>query len=238
MVSLLRTIVKRPLNLLGLDLVRFNPRYSLGEYAYVASLDIKTVIDVGAHTGEFARMIKKILPDATIFSFEPLQEEFKSLQQQMQNGAGFMAFNCAVGDRTETVEIHRSSYAQSSSLRQMTQLHKDAFPVSASHTAETVQVKRLDDVLSEFELKREILIKIDVQGYEDKVIAGAPQTIDKAKAMIVEVSFTELYEGQPLFETVFEMLSAKGFKYMGNLYQLLSPIDGAPLQADALFVRA
>src|SRR5829696_5341085 len=235
--QLLRTIVKRPLNLLGLDLVRFNPRYSLGEYAYVASLDIRTVIDVGAHTGEFARMIKTILPKASIFSFEPLQEEFKSLQQQMQNGAGFMAFNCAVGDRNETVEIHRSSYAQSSSLRQMTQLHKDAFPVSASHTAETVQVKRLDDVLQGFELKPEILIKIDVQGYEDKVIAGAADTIDKAKAIIVEVSFRELYEGQPLFETIFGMLSGKRFKYMGSLYQLLSPIDGAPLQADALFVR-
>jgi FkbM family methyltransferase len=235
--SLLRTVVKRPLNLLGLDLVRYNPRYSLGEYAYVASLDIKTVIDVGAHTGEFARMIKTILPEAAIYSFEPLKREFESLQQQMQNGAGFMAFNCAVGDRNETVEIHRSSYAQSSSLRRMTQLHKDAFPVSAGHSVEMVEVKRLDDVLRGFGLKPEILIKIDVQGYEDKVIAGAPETIDKAKAIIVEVSFRELYEGQPLFETIFEMLSAKGFKYMGNLYQLLNPVDGAPLQADALFVR-
>ena len=237
MVRLLRTIVKRPLNLLGLDLVRYNPRYSLGEYAYVASLDIRTVIDVGAHTGEFARMIKTILPEAAIYSFEPLKREFESLRQQMQNGAGFMAFNCAVGDRNETVEIHRSSYAQSSSLLPMAQLHKQAFPVSADHTIEMVEAKRLDDVLRDFELKPEILIKIDVQGYEDKVIAGAAETIDNARAIIVEVSFRELYEGQPLFETIFEMLSGKGFRYFGNLYQLLSPVDGAPLQADALFVR-
>ena len=238
MVSFLRAIVKRPLNLLGLDLVRYNPRYSLGEYAYVASLDIKTVIDVGAHTGEFARMIKRILPAAAIFSFEPLKAEFESLHQQMQNGAGFMAFNCAVGDRNETVEIRRSSYAQSSSLLPMAQLHKEAFPVSAGHTVETVEVKRLDDVLRDFELRPEILIKIDVQGYEDKVIAGAADTIDKAKAIIVEVSFRELYEGQPLFENIFRLLSEKGFRYFGNLYQLLSPVDGAPLQADALFVKS
>jgi FkbM family methyltransferase len=236
-VSFLRAIVKRPLNLIGLDLVRYNPRYSLGEYAYVASLGIKTVIDVGAHTGEFARMIKSILPEAAIFSFEPLKAEFESLQQQMQNGAGFMAFNCAVGDRNETVEIRRSSYAQSSSLLPMAQLHKEAFPVSAGHTVETVEVKRLDDVLRSFELKPQVLIKIDVQGYEDKVIAGAAETIDKAKAIIVEVSFRELYEGQPLFENIFRLLSEKGFRYFGNLYQLLSPVDGAPLQADALFVK-
>ena len=235
--QLLRTIVKGPLNLFGLDLVRYNPRYSLGEYAYVASLDIKTVIDVGAHTGEFARMIKGILPEAAIFSFEPLQAEFESLRQRMQNGAGFMAFNCAVGDRNETVEIHRSSYAQSSSLLPMAQLHKDAFPVSAGHTVETVEVKRLDDVLRDYELKREILIKIDVQGYEDKVIEGAGEPIAEARAIIVEVSFRELYEGQPLFENIFQLLNEKGFRYFGNLYQLLSPVDGAPLQADALFVR-
>jgi FkbM family methyltransferase len=167
-----------------------------------------------------------------------LKAEFESLRQRMQNGAGFMAFNCAVGDRNDTVEIHRSSYAQSSSILPMARLHKEAFPVSAGHTAEMVEVKRLDDVLRDFELKCEILIKIDVQGYEDKVLGGAEETIGKAKAIIIEVSFRELYEGQALFETIFGLLSEKGFKYMGNLYQLLSPVDGAPLQADALFVRA
>jgi len=237
MLPILRSIVKRPLNLLGLDLVRYRPHYSQGEYAYVASLGIRTVIDVGAHTGEFARMIKQVLPNAAIISFEPLRDEFQRLQQQMQNGPGFVAFNFAVGDSNETVEIHRSSYAQSSSLLPMAELHKQAFPTSAGQTTETVEVKRLDDVLNAFDLKREVLMKIDVQGYEDKVIAGAPETVEKTKAIIIEVSFRELYEGQPLFERVFELLNAKGFRYMGNLYQLLNPVDGAPLQADALFVR-
>lgn len=237
MLSILRAIVKRPLNLVGLDLVRYNPRYSIGEYAYVASLGIKTVIDVGAHTGEFARMIRRLLPAAAIYSFEPLQAEFQSLQQQMDDGSKFVAFNYAVGDESETVEINRSSYAQSSSLLPMAQLHKQAFPVSANHTSETVEVKRLDDVLRDFDLQPEVAIKIDVQGYEDKVIAGAPETIAASKAIIIEVSFRELYEGQPLFEVIFDQLNSKGLKYMGNLYQLLSPLDGSPLQADALFVR-
>src|SRR5215203_7296691 len=215
MLPILRTIVKRPLNLLGLDLVRYRPHYSQGEYAYVASLGIRTVIDVGAHTGEFARMIKQVIPNAAIFSFEPLKDEFERLEQQMQNGASFVAFNCAVGDRNDTVEIHRSSYAQSSSLLPMASLHKEAFPTSASHTSEKVEVKRLDDVLRGFRLEPEILVKIDVQGYEDRVIAGATETLARAKAVIVEVSFRELYEGQPLFDGIFGMLSERGFKYMG-----------------------
>src|ERR1051325_8931037 len=130
------------------------------------------------------------------------------------------------------------AYSQSSSILQMATLHKEAFPDSANHTAETVEIKRLDDALIGFSLQPEILIKIDVQGYEDKVIAGGEQLIDKTKAIIVEVSFRELYEGQPLFDRVFELLSRKHFQYMGNLYQLLNPKDGAPLHADALFVRS
>ena len=234
MLPILRTLVKKPLNLLGLDLVRYNPHYSSGAYAYIASLNIKTVIDIGAHSGEFARMIKQVLPDAAIYSFEPLKDEFQLLDQTR---AG-TAFNCALGDHNGSIEIHRSAYSQSSSILPMATLHKEAFPDSADHTAETVEIKRLDDALAGFSLQPEILIKIDVQGYEDKVIAGGEQLIDKTEAIIIEVSFRELYEGQPLFDRVFELLSRKRFKYMGNLYQLLSPLDGAPLQADALFVRS
>jgi len=53
----------------------------------------------------------------------------------------------------------------------------------------------------------------------------------------MEVSFRELYEGQALFDQIYETLKSKGFSYRGNLYQLLNPLDGSLLQADALFVR-
>jgi FkbM family methyltransferase len=209
----------------------------MGEYAYVTSLNIKTVIDIGAHAGEFARMINGMLPEAAIFSFEPLKDEFQQLQKSMHSAHGFKAFNCAIGNTNGTVEIHRSEYSQSSSLLRMANLHKEAFPESAGESLETVEVKILDEVLNGFELQPEILVKLDVQGYEDKVIEGAQNTISKSRAIIAEVSFRELYEGQALFDSIYQSLKNKGFVYMGNLYQLLNPLDGSPLQADALFVR-
>src|ERR1041384_311072 len=133
MLPTLRTIVKKPLNLLGLDLVRYNPHYSSGAYAYIASLNIKTVIDIGAHSGEFARMIKQVLPDAAVYSFEPLKDEFELLAQN----PACTAFNCALRARNGSIEIHRSAYSQSSSILQMATLHKEAFPDSAKHNAET-----------------------------------------------------------------------------------------------------
>ncbi len=237
MLPIIRAIIKKPLNLLGLDLVRYHPRYSLGEYAYISSLKIKTVIDVGAHTGEFASMITRILPGVTVISFEPLKKEFLQLESQLRGIPKARAFNLALGDENRTQDMHRSDYSQSSSLRPMTTLHKEAFPESAGDTTETVEVRRLDDIAAELSLEPEILIKIDVQGYEDKVLAGADRVLSKSKAAIIEVSFRELYEGQPLFDLIHTTLKQKGFTYMGSLYQLVHPVERSVLQADALFVK-
>ncbi|HMG74732.1 MAG TPA: FkbM family methyltransferase [Pyrinomonadaceae bacterium] len=237
MFPFIKTIIKKPLNILGLDLVRYHPRYSMGEYAYIASLNIKTVIDVGAHTGEFARMITQILPGVAVISFEPLKEEFRQLERALRNIPGARAFNIALGDRTATLEMHRSDYSQSSSLRPMAKLHQEAFPESAGETIERVEVRKLDEMEAELSLEPEILIKLDVQGYEDKVLAGASEVLSKSKAAIIEVSFRELYEGQPLFDSVYATLKEKGFTYMGNLYQLVHPVERSVLQADAFFVK-
>ncbi len=235
--SILRSIVKAPLNAVGLDLVRYHPQYSIGQYAYIATLGIQTVIDVGAHTGEFAKMIAEMMPGISILSFEPQQAEFTELETTLSALPDARAFKFALGDRGETLELHRSDFSQSSSLRVMTDLHKEAFPESAGETIEQVEVRRLDDVLETLEIKPEILLKIDAQGYEDKVIAGAPRTLAQSKAAIIEVSFRELYAGQPLFDSIYRTMHEVGFSYMGSLYQLTHPTDRSVLQADALFVK-
>jgi FkbM family methyltransferase len=233
----LRDLIKKPLNLLGLDVVQYQPRYALGQYAHLTSLEINTVIDVGAHRGEFALMIKKLLPGAAVISFEPQKEEFQALQKQLSGIPGCRTFNYALGDQNGAVGMHRSEYSPSSSLLPMAELHKQAFPYTARQTTETVEIRRLDDLAAEFTLIPEILLKIDVQGFEDRVIMGASSIVSRAKALIVEVSFRELYQGQPLFDDIYEQIKARGFAYSGNLYQLLNPSNGEALQADALFIR-
>jgi FkbM family methyltransferase len=150
---------------------------------------------------------------------------------------GCRAYNCALGDETGTLEMHRSDYSQSSSVLLMTELHRMAFPESASDRPVRVEVRRLDDLVATLAIESEILLKIDVQGYEDRVLEGARALVPRVRAAIVEVSFQSLYQGQPLFADIHDRLHTAGLRYMGNLYQLSNPRDGAILQADALFVR-
>ena len=57
------------------------------------------------------------------------------------------------------------------------------------------------------------------------------------RKIIIETSFTELYESQPLFDDVYHVFVDAGYTYQGNLQQMLNPVDGRIVQADSLFIR-
>ena len=246
--NIARAVIKKPFNLLGLDLIRrdtrrFEPTEET-KYLWLTSLNINTIIDAGAHTGEFALMIHEILPRASLYSFEPLGDAFRELKSKLASVPNSRAFHCALGDEGAEIQMHRSEFTDSSSLLQMADLHKQAFPFTAPETLETVTVKCLDDVAAELLLKENIMVKIDTQGYEDRVVHGGERLISRAKLLIVEVSFQTLYEGQPLFADIYDLFRQRGFSYMGNfdvgmgsLPQLANPLDGSILQANAIFLK-
>jgi hypothetical protein len=119
----------------------------------------------------------------------------------------------------------------------MADAHKRAFPWSAGETTIEVEMRTLDDVLAGAALAPKVLLKLDVQGYEDQVLAGAAAVLARTDYVAAEVSFRPLYQGQPLFDAIYARLVAAGFRYHGNLDQIPSPEDGRALQADAFFVR-
>lgn len=204
-------------------------------HAWLRSLPVRTVLDIGANTGQFASKVRELLPEAFIYSFEPLRDPYASLLSRMEGDRLFRAFNFAVGAQDARATIHRSQYSPASSLLPMHELHRDAWPQTADAVTEEIEVRRLDSF--GIEPQPELLVKIDVQGFEDKVIEGGRETLGRAAYVITEVSFARLYEGQPLFEDIYRLLTALGFRYRGALAQLLDPREGRPLQADAFFAR-
>jgi FkbM family methyltransferase len=198
---------------------------------------IRTVFDVGANTGQFARAIHEVLPEAYVYSFEPLPDCFAELQKTIGDVSTFRAFNTALAERDGEAEFYRSAWSPSSSLLPMQELHKQNFPFTAGGSKETVKVRRLDDCAKELTIENEILVKLDVQGAENKVIAGGESLLQRAKILIVETSMDSLYEGQLLFGDIFKLLERLGFRYQGGLSQAFSPIDGSVLYADSIFTR-
>jgi FkbM family methyltransferase len=238
--SYLLLALEQPLQLAYLPLLQLKGVH-IGEFlklnrSWIKQAGIKTVIDVGAHAGEFSSAVRTVLPNARIYAFEPLPECCDEIRLKLGHGP-FQVFQVAVGDRSGQVEFWRSSFTKSSSVLPMAQLHREAFPWSASNECLTVPLMRLDDYVDKVEVEPKVLLKIDVQGYEDRVLRGGLQFLKRVDWIVVEVSFRPLYEGQGQFADVYDFLVKQGFSYSGNVEQLLSPSDGSILQADALFVR-
>jgi FkbM family methyltransferase len=229
-----KALVKRALGMVGFELTRKRRN----RFEWLRTMGIKTVLDIGANTGQFARFARQLLPASQIYSFEPLSECYEHLQQAMKGVDRFQAIRCALGEADGVVDMHRSQFSPSSSLLPMGHLHARLFPFSAKTWVERVPVRALDSVANELSLLDPTLIKIDVQGYEDRVIRGGARTVSRARVLVVEASFQALYESQVLFDSVYEMLKELGFRYAGNLEQLHSPLDGSAIQCDAVFVPA
>lgn len=215
------------------DIVRYHPLFDIVLKKYA----IDTVIDIGANNGQFALDIHERLPQAAIYSFEPLHDTFQELNKNLKTVPSFHAFNTGLGDRNGTETIFHNSFSPTSSILPMTDLHKKLYPKSASATPETIAIKRLDDMQDELDLSGNVLVKLDVQGYEDKVLSGGAEVIANAKVLITEVSFVALYENQPLFDDIYQIVRKLGLTYAGSRERHYSKETGELIYEDAIFVR-
>lgn len=198
------------------------------------------VIDVGANTGQFAKEISGFFPNASIYCFEPLPDPFAELLAWARTEHGrVVPFNVAIGDKDGEVEMFlHESHTPSSSLLATTALTEQYYPFTKGQKRVSVRQMTLDAALDEklADLSPEILIKLDVQGYEDKVIAGGRNVFSKASACILEVSLDTLYEDQADFKGLLMNFDALGYRYVGNLSQVYGE-DGHFVYVDAVFSR-
>ena len=227
------------LHRLGLDIIRIknSPKQTL---CGLRSLPIQTVIDVGSNTGQFARQISQVFPQASVYCFEPLPEPFMVLERwALEQDDRVKAFNVALGENEGTVEMFfHTKHSSSSSLLASTAINKKYYPFIESQMPVRVKLTTLDNALSSIIrlLKPEILVKLDVQGYEDRVLRGGPKTLSMAAACVLEVSVDTLYNGQADFRELIMLFDQMGFYYAGNLEQVYAS-DGHVIYFDAMFVK-
>ncbi len=202
--------------------------------AWLARMDIRTILDVGAHVGEFASAARVMFPQAMIYSFEPLPEAFRRLQKRMQS-ARWRGFPVALGERAGEIVLHESAYTASSSILPMSETHAREFPWTRVKGQVRVPMKRLDEM--GLTLVPRVLLKIDVQGYELPVLRGAEGVLANIDVCLIEISFEPLYQGEARFDDVYTWMRERGFRYRGAWSQFVSLRDGRILQQDALFVR-
>jgi FkbM family methyltransferase len=214
--------------------------YELGKSrlkCLLKSIEIKTVIDIGASFGDFISLVRDTKKNITILGFEPILTVFNSLQDRCGNANEISLYNLALGEFDGVVDFHENEYTYSSSILPIGNTHIKEFPYTKNYKTSQVKIASLDAFLRNKNLEKPILIKVDVQGYEEKVISGGKKIFAQADYVIIELSFCELYVGQALFDDINNELNKLGLFYAGCISQLCSPHDKTILQQDALYIR-
>lgn len=237
----LKKTVRNVLRRLGYDLHRHHP--SVSPSAQLGSilnfLEIDLVLDVGANEGQFGQQLRELGYRGQIFSFEPLSEPRQKLLAASRNDRLWdVAEQAALGDVAGEIEIHISANSVSSSALQMLPAHIRSAPDSGFVGVERVPIKRLDDLTESVLAKRKnAFLKIDTQGYEDRVLNGASVTLGRLAAVQLELSLVPLYKDQLLYREMIERMSTLGFEMWAAWPAFVDPESGRSLQLDATFVR-
>ena len=81
-------------------------------------------------------------------------------------------------------------------------------------------ITTLDRLLEERKWDPPFALKIDTEGFEDRVIGGATRLLDQTQFVIAEVSVTRRFEGSYSFADFIALMDSRGF-------QLIDVLDGA-----------
>jgi FkbM family methyltransferase len=197
----------------------------------------KTVLDVGANVGQFAMVALKAFPQAHVYSFEPIEDIAHKFKRVMAKEKRVTLFHTALGNDQGKAKIHVTARSDSSSLL-VPALQEQIFPGTHEAGQQEIKIARLQDVLAIEKIVAPALLKIDVQGFEGEVLKGCHSLLNRFDWIYCELSFVELYSGQPLAHEIIILLHEAGFVLDGVYMDVMSYKDGRAIQGDFLFRRA
>lgn len=176
---------------------------------------IDLVLDVGAHRGEYAAMIRRRAGFAgDLISFEPSDEAFRILSANAGQDERWRVEQVALGDETGTGELQHYEHSSYNSFRRPSSFGTAVWRLKVGRS-EKVPVVRLDEVDLPLDGHSSSLLKIDTQGFDLQVLQGAAGVLDQISVLQFELPMINLYEGVVDFHSMVAAVETMGFAVSG-----------------------
>jgi FkbM family methyltransferase len=197
-----------------------------------AGVPVNTVLDVGILTGT-APLIET-LPKVPHHLFEPVDLHFDQINKNYRNIESKL-HHVALSDEDGEIYLARRAIHRDGRITHSEIVNR---PVTTADFPDLVDCKsvprrRLDSIATEEDWPDNCLLKVDVDGHEIEVLAGAEDTLRKTSIAIIEAPLNRV--SLPHFFARSEHMRSRGF-YLMDIVDL-AYYDGVLWQVDLVFVR-
>jgi len=197
------------------------------------------ILDVGAHDAWFLNAIRRfcVPGDCHIIAFEPLPSKKEGLLRVGKNFDRFKLIGKALGEVKGDAEITEYGSTGLSSLRSLSDSYSYYAGFNTTIKAKhRVEVSTLDAEILEHDA-RHIILKIDTQGFEYQVLAGAKSLLKsgRIKYIIIELMTVQKYDGASTYREIFELLHSYGYSLYNINPTYYETDSGRMTEFDAFF---
>lgn len=220
---------------MGLEIAAYAGSFAEHRVKLLHSLGVRTVLDVGAHVGQYASSLRANGFSGDIVSLEPASAAHEDLRRTANGDDQWTVLRAAAGHADDELLLNISANGQSSSLLPMLTRHVAADPRSAYVGTESVPVRPLDELVGEMRLMGPYALKLDVQGYEMSALSGATRLLSDCQLVEVELSLLPLYENGANWQQVIDFLSQQSLRLCDLDRVYYDRVSGDLLQIDGLF---
>lgn len=240
---MLKKSIKNLLRSFGVDVYWYvpRPRHALSTLLELYKVD--TVFDIGANAGVSRQYFRNIGFKGKIVSFEPIKRLYHEMERKAAKDKWWSGENVAIGDTDGELVINVSdTNGVASSFLELADNITNNAPELQFIGQERVKVKTIDSLINHYYPDGDrLFLKIDVQGFEKNVLAGAQHSLERIVGMKIEMSIVRNYQNEPLMCEMLPLLYDLGFSlasiengWSNRATQELYQIDGILFRTDRL----
>jgi len=181
--------------------------------------DVKTIFDVGGHCGESALRFSDAFPNAEIYTFEPSTESFERMEMTLRGKPEVKRLNMALGNK-----VGLETFSYDAAHPYMSRIGTQGL------SSRQVAVSTVDEFSRGAGIDQIGILKIDTEGYELNVLAGAANMMASGEVDIIklECGLTQDNRYHVYLGDVLAFMEEREFRVFGFYDQWESTSDPKP----------
>jgi FkbM family methyltransferase len=160
------------------------PRITALMLAILDTWDIQTFWDIGANIGYYAWLVRSTRPEVRVLAVEPDATNFRLLEHTRRYAPGVEILNVAVSEREGAATFLIDSVSGATGTLEVATDTFNERHYGESRRSTTVPTRTLDSLTTG--RTPPDLIKIDVEGHESAVLAGASCVMQAGPIILIE----------------------------------------------------